>query len=100
MASGIQEDAEFASVTWSNYFCVFFFAHCFIVPVALAIYFWRNKERLQDEDFLKRVGTFVEGARKEKSSDVKTAIMVQMVFFIRSIVIGISVIVLHHSSWG
>ena len=100
MASGKQQDTGFTSVTLSNYFCVFFLAHCFIVPVAISVYLCRNRERIQDKDFLKRVGTFLAGARTNKSSDLKGAIMIQVAFFTRSLIISISVIVLYFSSWG
>ena len=92
MAGAYQEDTDFFSVVLSNWLSIFFFAHCFIVPIAVITYFCRNREKLQDVDFLGKVGTFIEGANKGKKTNLIFAIMVQVSFFLRSVTLSISVV--------
>ena len=57
------DDKDFWSVIVSDWLSIFFFAHCFIIPIALIVCLICNRDRLEDEDFLGKAGTLVEGAK-------------------------------------
>lgn len=74
---------------------IFFFAHSIIVPLVILAYFYIERDRFRDDEFLRKVGTFVEGTKKdEKYADYKIAIIIPAAFFIRSLTLSFSVIVL------
>ena len=47
-------------------------------------YYCANKKKLTNDAFLGKVGTFTEGAKRE---DVKTALLIPIMYFLRSLVL-------------
>ena len=93
-------DRKFKSVAASNWLSIIFFASTFVVPIMLTNYFRRNRSRLKDEEFLDKVGKYIEGARTDKYSGFKTIMMLPLTFFIRSIVLTFSIIFMEGFHWG
>ena len=65
-----------------------------IVIFSVVMYYCANTEKITDAAFLGKVGTFTEGAKRRKPSDTKTALVIPLMYFMRSFVLGVGLVYL------
>ena len=90
----------FSSVEFSEMITIVYLATFGLVPIVITVYYFWNRNHLQDETFVKRVGSFVEGARLEEAEDVRTAVTLPLTFCIRSLSLCTFIVFKQDFFWG
>jgi len=97
--SEVSWETGLSGIEASNVLSYMTFITTIIGPIALFVYFYRNRDRWEDEDFQERAGQFLEGVRHDK--DHKVTFMVhQTTFFVRRFILCVTLVYWQKVVWG
>ena len=88
----MQEPRGLDPVTVSNFLSTSIFILCCIIPVIFLVYFCLSKPRWADDDFLKRVGSFLEGTRIHNNAVKNASIAFTTLFCLRRLILALTLI--------
>ena len=71
----IRWDLGFPAVKTSNLLSILIFTQALVVPVIMFVYYIRNRDRWEDEDFKKKFGPFLDGLKHDKKHQVSLLVM-------------------------
>lgn len=83
----------------SNIIAILVFLSTIAVPIWVLIYFWRNRERWQDDDFADMAGTLFEGVRHDERFR-KIAMVYMAAFFVRRFLLAITLVYWQKFVWA
>ena len=86
------KDIKFKSVEASLILSIVFLLLGTVFIFSVVAYYCVNTEKLTNDAFLSKVGTFTEGAKREKALDTRTALLIPVMYFMRSFVLCVGLV--------
>ena len=92
-------DNDFEAIRFSNVVSILIFLTCLTIPPIMLAWFWVNRAKWRDEDFIEKAGSFFEGVRHDKEHEVSLMIW-QSIFFLRRMVLSLTLAMWQNFFWG
>ena len=88
----LESQSDNEAIEASNKIALASFVFTNIVPVVILIYFFSRRGSLQRDNFMDRVGTFVEGTKSHKENYFWANILVSTYFIMRRVLLCLTLV--------